>query len=146
MIMLFFIWLPLCDESLFADGEHRAELVAELIAYVRSQREGEIQSPCFLHMFLHLQEQCRVGGLELRDAIVVAIIAYIGAHQAVAEAVDVAFDARKMRLHHAILGGDSAIGVVHRGGQEGVAQGAVEIVPAIAVDTILIIVVSTSIY
>ena len=131
---------------MFADGEHRAELVAELIAYVRCKREGEIQSPCFLHMFLHLQKQSRVGRLELRGAIVVAIIAHIGTHQAVAETVDIPFDSRKMRLHHAVLGVDSAIGVVHRRGQEGVAQGAVEIVPAIAVDTILIIVVSTSIY
>ena len=77
--------------------------------------------------------------------IVVAIIAHMGAHQAVAEAEDVAFDARKMRLHHAVLGGDSAIGVVHRGGQEGVAQGAVEIVPTIAVDAIAVVAVSAAV-
>ena len=130
---------------MFADSEHGAECVAKLIAYISGKREGEIQSPCFLHVLLYLQEQCRVGRLELRAAIVVAIIAHIGAHQAVAEAVDVAFDARKMRLHHAIFGGDSAIGVVHRGGQEGVAQGAVEIVPTIAVYAIAVVAVSAAV-
>lgn len=86
-----------------------------------------------------LEEETRIGGEKVRGTVVVPIVAGVGTEGTVAIAEDVAPHTQQVRLHHVIERVDGSVRIVYRRSDERRADGAVEVVPTVAVDTILVI-------
>lgn len=86
-----------------------------------------------------LKEETRTGGEKVRGTVVVPVVAGVGAEGTVTIAENVAPHTHQVRLHHVIERVDSSVRIVYRRSDERRADGAVEVVPTVAVDTILVI-------
>lgn len=86
-----------------------------------------------------LEEETRVGGEKVRGTVVVPVVAGVGTEGTVTITENVAPQTNQVRLHHVVERVDSSVRVVYRRRNERRADGAVEIVPAVAVDAVLII-------
>lgn len=86
-----------------------------------------------------LKEEARTGREKVRGTVVVPVVAGVGAEGTVTIAENVAPHTHQVRLHHVIERVDSSVRIVYRRSDERRADGAVEVVPAVAVDTILVI-------
>lgn len=75
----------------------------------------------------------------MRGTVVVPVVAGIGTQGTVAVTEDVAPHTHQVRLHHVVERVNGAVRVVYRRSNERRADGAVEVVPAVAVDAVLII-------
>ena len=86
-----------------------------------------------------LKEETRTGGEKVRGTVVVPVVAGVGTEGTVTIAENVATHTHQVRLHHVVERVDSSVRIVYRRSNERRADGAVEIVPAVAVDTVLVI-------
>ena len=91
-----FILVTMNDAAL-GDGYECAELIAELRTEVCRQPNTEVQSPCFLYMFLDLNHQRRVLTCFLGP--IGAPVACIGCNQSIFVAVYITGDACEMSAY-----------------------------------------------
>lgn len=86
-----------------------------------------------------LEEEARIGGEKVLGTVVVPVVAGVGTDGTIAVAENVAPHTNQVRLHHVVERVNGSVRIVYRRSDERRADGAVEIVPAVAVDAVLII-------
>lgn len=106
---------------------------------VGSQRDAEVQAPGLLDVLGDLKEETRTGGEKVRGTVVVPVVAGVGTEGTVTIAEDVTPHTHEVRLHHVVERVNGSVRIIYRRSDERRADGAVEIVPAVAVDAVLII-------
>lgn len=86
-----------------------------------------------------LKKETRTGGEKVRGTVVVPVVAGVGTEGTVTIAENVAPHTHEVRLHHVVERVNGSVRIVYRRSDKRRADGAVEVVPAVAVDAILVI-------